>query len=39
LTSQNWNYWPPFLIPFAILGLTLAIKIWHAYPQAKRKGH
>ncbi len=38
LTSQNWNYWPPFLIPFAILGLALAIKIWHAYPQAKRKG-
>ncbi len=39
LTSQNWNYWPPFLIPFAILGLALAIRIWHAYPQAKRKGH
>ncbi len=39
LTSQNWDYWPPFLIPFAILGLVLAIKIWHAFPDARRKAH
>jgi len=38
LTEQNWNYWPPFLIPFAIIGLVLAIKIWHAFPHVKRKG-
>lgn len=37
LTELNWNYWPLFLIPFSIIGLILAIKIWHAYPQAKRK--
>jgi len=39
LTEINWNYWPPFLIPFAVLGLVLAIRIWHAFPNAKRKGH
>jgi OPA family glycerol-3-phosphate transporter-like MFS transporter len=39
LTEINWNYWPPFLIPFAILGLVLAIRIWYAFPNAKRKGH
>lgn len=38
LTEKSWSYWPPFLIPFAIIGLILAIKIWHAFPQAKRKG-
>lgn len=38
LTEQSWNYWPPFLIPFAIIGLVLAIRIWYAFPHAKRKG-
>ncbi len=39
LTTQSWNYWPPFLIPFAIIGLILSIRIWYAFPQSKRKGH
>jgi len=40
LTTQSWSYWPPFLIPFAIIGLLLAIKIWHAFPGAMGKsGH
>ena len=38
LTEKSWDFWPPFLIPFAIIGLVLAIKIWHAFPTAKRKG-
>ncbi|MBU0519287.1 MFS transporter [bacterium] len=38
LTTQNWTYWPLFLIPFAIIGTFLAIKIWHAFPNAKGKG-
>ena len=38
LTEQNWNFWPPFLIPFALIGLVLAIRIWYAFPHAKRKG-
>ncbi len=38
LTTANWSYWPPFLLPFAVLGLILAIRIWKAFPNAKRKG-
>jgi sugar phosphate permease len=38
LTQKNWDYWPMFLIPFALLGLILAIRIWYAFPQAKQKG-
>ena len=38
LLVKSWNYWAPFLIPFAIIGFFLAIKIWHAFPDAKRKG-
>jgi OPA family glycerol-3-phosphate transporter-like MFS transporter len=39
LTSKSWSYWPIFLLPFAILGTVLAIKIWFAYPgPAKGKG-
>lgn len=37
LTTLSWNYWPPFLIPFALIGLILAIKIWYAFPNAKQK--
>ena len=39
ITSWNWNFWPVFLIPFAVLGTGLAIRIWTAFPHAKRKGH
>jgi len=38
LLSKSWSYWSPFLVPFAILGFILAVKIWHAFPQAKIKG-
>ena len=37
LTTQSWNYWAPFLIPFSVIGLVLAIRIWHAFPHSKRK--
>ena len=37
LTEKNWNYWPIFLVPFAVIGLILAIRIWYAFPNAKRK--
>jgi len=40
LTTANWSYWPPFLVPFALIGLVLAIRIWYAFPQpSKKKGH
>jgi len=37
LTTWNWHYWPFFLMPFALLGLFLAWKIWHELPAATRK--
>jgi MFS transporter, OPA family, glycerol-3-phosphate transporter len=39
LTSLSWSNWPPFLVPFALIGLFLSIKIWYAFPQAKKSGH
>jgi OPA family glycerol-3-phosphate transporter-like MFS transporter len=38
LTEKNWSWWPPFLIPFAIIGTLLALRIWHAMPKAARSG-
>ena len=37
LTSHSWHWWPAFLIPFAIMGAIVAIKIWHELPEATRK--
>lgn len=32
LTSRSWTYWPLFLIPFAIIGFLLSLRIWNAKP-------
>jgi len=37
LTAHGWIWWPLFLMPFALLGMILAISIWHALPAATRK--
>ncbi len=37
ITTINWQWWPLFLVPFAVLGLGIAIKIWHALPPATKK--
>lgn len=37
LSAKNWHYWPLFLIPFAILGLILSIKMWDELPEATKK--
>lgn len=37
ITVKSWAWWPPFLLPFAIIGTVLAIRIWHAMPQPTRK--
>ena len=37
LTTWNWHYWPLFLMPFALIGLLVAIKIWHELPTATKK--
>jgi OPA family glycerol-3-phosphate transporter-like MFS transporter len=39
LTERSWSYWPPFLIPFAIIGTVLSLRIWKALPQRARGGH
>ncbi len=33
LTSRDWAYWPWFLVPFAIIGLVLCLRIWGARPK------
>jgi MFS transporter, OPA family, glycerol-3-phosphate transporter len=35
--SRGWQWWPIFLIPFAIMGIILAWKLWHELPAATRK--
>jgi MFS transporter, OPA family, glycerol-3-phosphate transporter len=37
ITERNWQWWPVFLIPFALLGGGLAIKIWHELPAATKR--
>jgi OPA family glycerol-3-phosphate transporter-like MFS transporter len=37
LTTWSWHSWPFFLMPFALIGMYLAIKIWHKLPDATRK--
>lgn len=37
LTGYSWFWWPCFLMPFALLGGFLALKIWHELPAATRK--
>ncbi|MBN1632812.1 MAG: MFS transporter [Ignavibacteria bacterium] len=39
ITSANWAYWPVFLVPFAIIGILLTIKIWNAFPKGKKELH
>ena len=36
LTEKSWAYWPRFLVPFAIVGVLLALRIWKAIPAAAR---
>ncbi|CAE80692.1 MFS transporter [Bdellovibrio bacteriovorus] len=37
LSAKNWHYWPLFLIPFAALGLFLALRMWKELPEATKK--
>lgn len=37
LTASDWRLWPPFLVPFAVVGFVLCRRIWHASPQAAKK--
>ncbi len=35
LTAKSWDYWPWFMLPFAVLGFVLCLRIWKAAPQPK----
>ena len=37
LTKDSWDYWPMFLMPFTLLGLFFAWKLWQELPAATRK--
>ncbi len=34
---REWLWWPVFLVPFAIIGTLISIKVWHELPHATRK--
>lgn len=36
LTTKSWDYWPLFLLPFTIIGLYFAIKMWRDIPEATK---
>lgn len=37
LSARDWHYWPLFLIPFAMVGLFLSLRMWNALPKATQK--
>jgi OPA family glycerol-3-phosphate transporter-like MFS transporter len=37
VSKDSWVYWPSFLIPFTLLGLFFAWKLWKELPPATRK--
>ena len=37
LVNWSWYWWPVFLMPFAIMGGILAVRIWHSLPAATKK--
>lgn len=37
ITKETWALWPSFLIPFTLVGLFFAVKIWRELPAATRK--
>ena len=36
ITTHSWGWWPIFLIPFTLLGIYLAARIWQALPVPKK---
>ncbi|MCM0604772.1 MAG: MFS transporter [Xanthomonadaceae bacterium] len=37
ITKDTWYYWPSFLMPFTVLGLYFAVKMWKELPEATKK--
>ena len=36
VTHYSWQWWPIFLMPFALIGGLVAWRIWHELPAATR---
>jgi hypothetical protein len=34
ITTRAWAWWPAFLLPFALIGFGLCLRIWNARPRA-----
>lgn len=34
---DTWRYWPAFLMPFTLLGLFFAVKLWRELPEGTKK--
>ena len=37
IPREGWQWWPVFVIPFAVVGLICTMKIWHDLPDATRR--
>ncbi len=37
IIKLGWYYWPLFLIPFALAGAVIAVKMWDYLPEATRR--
>ncbi len=37
MTSKSWLSWPLFLMPFTLVGVFIALKIWNDLPPATRR--
>jgi OPA family glycerol-3-phosphate transporter-like MFS transporter len=37
VTRLGWQWWPALLIPFALVGALMALRIWNDLPAATRK--
>ncbi|MBM4304703.1 MAG: MFS transporter [Deltaproteobacteria bacterium] len=37
LTGYSWLFWPVFLVPFAMLSIYIALKMWGHLPEATKK--
>jgi OPA family glycerol-3-phosphate transporter-like MFS transporter len=35
--TRDWHWWPLFMVPFAVIGFIVAIKLWHDLPEATRR--
>ncbi len=37
MLPRDWHWWPLFMLPFAVIGLAAAIRLWNQLPEATRK--